>query len=150
MRGPKPNYTKDGVKGSNYGPKSGLTDGTAYPEPTGTITGTPFPQCVSGLVTHIQPNQELWLRPDLLFAGFWDPTRTPTYFRIVVDPGGGGEISSGNIGWEDTFVIPNGCPYVGPSPGVPWPVRLWAGNSFGEDFCDTTVTMFDLDTVCAP
>jgi hypothetical protein len=103
---------------------------------------------VQAISVHIQPSQEIWLRPDLLFAGGFDLTRTPTYFRIVVDPGGPQEISSGNIGWSETFVIPNGCDFAAPSPGAPWQVELWSGNSIGEDYCNTQIIAQDLSGVC--
>ena len=154
MRGPKPNYTKDGVARSNYGPKPGG-------ETSGTPTAPePIPDPCTGLPvfggyqanTHIQPDETILFTPAVFFTapGGWNPGRVPTYFRFVIDPGGGLEQTSPNLAWDEVWAMPNGCLYAAPAPGAPFPLQLWAGNGCGEDFAVVNVTLFDIDTVCAP
>lgn len=146
MRGPKPNYARNGVKGSNYGPTAGgLTEGTPYTPPADLpCTGVPQPICVGGLAAHISSDLSFWLTPQLLYVGSWADDREPTYFRIVIDPGGVA-LTSPNLAWDEYWQVTPGCPWAG---GVE-AVRLFAGNDCGEDFCDTNIIFQDEDAECA-
>ena len=158
MRGPKPNYNRDGRKGSNYGPRPGEeSPGNPFPPPDPGIPciGTPSAFCINGLATHIQATGEIWITPQLLQSNpGWPANRTPTYFRVVLDNGIDPPINSGNIAFTDVWVIsaPESCFYISPSwlAGTPINMELWVGNDCGEDFCTTFVIIWDLDTVCVP
>jgi len=157
MRGPKPNYSRDGRKGSGYGPPVGEeTPGNPYPDPGPPplpCIGSPTAFCVNGLETHIQATGEIWISPELVQAvPLWAPNRWPSYFRIVLDNGLDPPINSGNIAFSDVWKIPGPatCSYISPDwlSAAPITMELWVGNSCGEDFCQTFIIIWDFDGVC--